>query len=676
MFVRCLSLLLLLTCCICHALALCCMCLPSVCHALALYLPCLCHALFVFLPCLSMFLLLTCCMHAHLGMHGPTLTSPLPRLRVRPVPSPCGMKWPQRKGAAATPRLSGVASLAASQGLAAASSPATDTIEDLVGPVTETKADHLQRHGGGLRSCPRCRWYVHGEKWARTHGRIRDLRAGPRDFTWLSERPERWGGAWAVGCAICAASVARVEPNAQAGSSSASKGPEQTLRRLGSRWARYDVRARALQAEHVRQHKDYDLHKIATQAWLTPDEPVSLRLQASLEDDQLLAGSVPQVEDWLRSWRAASTPQSWAAAAQHLQTEHCIRKTRDRAVGARPLEQMARVMRETIREKKRSAIRQCSSISLGFDDRAGYKLVRFRCDVGQNTVTSPQPPSLAASQGLAAASALAGSQGSASSSSLAASQGSSDGSPYACKGILGCLQCLHGSSLEDFADDYAERTVRELLGLLKRFSTPLGDSCDEALYQKFLSSVRMIVADGALQKVACLLRQDHMPNVVLVLRDPAHFIRIACKEPLIRTGRFEQQHARLFGNRKALLKSIQFSDGLKARLEECQRLVVQKRGSQGGDVRHIMRHFSFAPQRFESFADPRRKYACCLHAIALLLADVAGDKRRALEERRRAEEALEAMTAQDILETGLAGDFGELCIRRHETPNPPLLPSC
>ena len=58
----------------------------------------------------------------------------------------------------------------------------------------------------------------------------------------------------------------------------------------------------------------------------------------------------------------------------------------------------------------------------------------------------------------------------------------------------------------------------------------------------------------ALQKTAHFLKLQAMPNVVLVLRDPAHVIRIACKEPLQRTGRFEEHYKRLFGDRHALLK--------------------------------------------------------------------------------------------------------------------------
>ena len=49
-----------------------------------------------------------------------------------------------------------------------------------------------------------------------------------------------------------------------------------------------------------------------------------------------------------------------------------------------------------------------------------------------------------------------------------------------------------------------------------------------------------------------------------------------------------------------------------------------------------------------------------MNAIALLLADIAGDKRRQKAERDRAEACLLAMTPQHVLEAGLAGDYAEL----------------
>ena len=85
--------------------------------------------------------------------------------------------------------------------------------------------------------------------------------------------------------------------------------------------------------------------------------------------------------------------------------------------------------------------------------------------------------------------------------------------------------------------------------------------------------------------------------------------------------------------------------------------------TQGGDLRHIMRHYAYAPQRFESWANPMRKYACTLNAVALLLADVAGDERQTKQRREMAQQCLDAMTPRDLWETGIVGDFGEIAMR-------------
>lgn len=486
-----------------------------------------------------------------------------------------------------------------------------------VGLATETRGEHALRHPGpsGLRACVRCRWYVMEPKWSLAFGKF-SAPASPEARCWIAERPVRWGGSWGLGCTLCSEALTR---NAD-GSADRSRGTAEQ-RRLGAKWARFEVRPAGLQADSFRNHRDSDVHKVALRAWQHPDEPVQFKLQASLSDDRLLSGSVPQVADWLRAWRAARTPQSWQAAAAKEQTEHFIRAVRSQPIGTRPLEMMALIMREVLREEKRAAIRESTSISLSFDDRAGFKLIRFRCDAAKSSLHSRTSVS----------------------------------------GMVGCIQSLRGSSLADFADDYAERTVREIEKVIQVFCTPLGGSVDEDLLAKFFGSVRSIVADGALQKVAQYLQKAKMPNIVMICRDPAHMLRIAAKEPLVRSDRFGKQHERLFG-KNGLLKSVQFSDNLQARLEDCQRVVLRHAGKQGGDLKHIMRHFSFANHRFESVNEPRRKYACCLQAVVLLLADIAGDTRRAKSERERAQESLDAMTAQDLLETGLAGDFAELAM--------------
>ena len=80
-------------------------------------------------------------------------------------------------------------------------------VEQVVGPVGESRRDHLKRCQ--QPRCPRCRWYQVGHKWQATYGSL-EADAGPRGkIIWLSQRPARWGGAWALGCSLCAAALAR-----------------------------------------------------------------------------------------------------------------------------------------------------------------------------------------------------------------------------------------------------------------------------------------------------------------------------------------------------------------------------------------------------------------------------------------------------------------------------------
>ena len=61
-----------------------------------------------------------------------------------------------------------------------------------------------------------------------------------------------------------------------------------------------------------------------------------------------------------------------------------------------------------------------------------------------------------------------------------------------------------------------------------------------------------LAVDGALLKAARLIKERYMKNVILVCRDASHAIRIACDQPLARTGGFEEQYDRLFKNKEAL----------------------------------------------------------------------------------------------------------------------------
>jgi len=99
------------------------------------------------------------------------------------------------------------------------------------------------------------------------------------------------------------------------------------------------------------------------------------------------------------------------------------------------------------------------------------------------------------------------------------------------------VECQRGMTFSELQDD-AEQTVHEILRVVERFCI----------------ATKGIVADSALQETAHFLQFEAMPKVVLVLRGPAHVIRIACQELVRRIGLFEEQYTPLFGDRHALLK--------------------------------------------------------------------------------------------------------------------------
>ena len=103
-------------------------------------------------------------------------------------------------------------------------------------------------------------------------------------------------------------------------------------------------------------------------------------------------------------------------------------------------------------------------------------------------------------------------------------------------GVIGCSDTLHGDSMESLDMDYAEQTCAKIMNLIEKFATPLGESRDEAVYNKFRTATRSIVVDGALLKIVQVLRRKHLTGVILIGRAPAHMVRTAVSEPRIRTG--------------------------------------------------------------------------------------------------------------------------------------------
>ena len=186
----------------------------------------------------------------------------------------------------------------------------------------ETAEAHEARHPGfGYhQTCPQCRFYKRAQSWMGAYGTVPAPGHGFDSAQWLDERPSRWGGgAWGLGCIICAHAMAAVQqqPGASSGASTpaiaGSWVPANRKRRSGTAWTRFEVRCRSPMSEHVREHTFTEQHKSATACYMAPHAPVRIRTQSTEDDEMLLMGAVPQPCDWLRAWQWCRNPSSWVA---------------------------------------------------------------------------------------------------------------------------------------------------------------------------------------------------------------------------------------------------------------------------------------------------------------------------------------------------------------------------
>lgn len=125
--------------------------------------------------------------------------------------------------------------------------------------------------------------------------------------------------------------------------------------------------------------------------------------------------------------------------------------------------------------------------------------------------------------------------------------------------------------------------------------------------------------DGAHLKTANFLRSTSMPNVVLIVRDPAHVIRSSTANSPRHSALFDEQYERLFSCMHAVLKYLTNSQVWQDQLQACQADILESGGSLGGGVKSVLRNMMFVDPRFDSEATPRRRYVCLLRAIAQVL---------------------------------------------------------
>ena len=274
-----------------------------------------------------------------------------------------------------------------------------------------------------------------------------------------------------------------------------------------------------------------------------------------LADERLFTGSVPQPEDWLRLWRWAKGHSSNRTCSQFSLTEDFLTSTRTgldaKCTERRAIGHMRQILAETIREEKRSALREASSISISLDDKRPFTLLLFKA------VVPERGPGLCVKDCLVS-------------------------------GILVVPKTTDSMDMAAVDDDYALRQRDAILAGLKDFCTPLGGTFDEELHQRLLAKWHTVVVDAALIKTAEVLKksvpglflvpwqsegpkQSHdrygsgriyrvrkvlVSDPVQVHRDPTHAIRLAATGPEHAEARFRQCWEILFKGKGSLVPDI------------------------------------------------------------------------------------------------------------------------
>ena len=396
-------------------------------------------------------------------------------------------------------------------------------------------------------------------------------------------------------------------------------------------WSRYEVRG-FVQACRIREHAVTHQHRRALAMLRNPSSVAGAQdLEVDHGDgetEELFAKAVPQLEDWMVAWSAYRTNQSWLSSVANARLFNNGSFTRAGHHGTREsLRSLVQIMREVARERKRVWIAESQVVNLAFDDRKSYTLVRFSCDIG---LASPQACSELGAR----------------------------------HGLLGVIDGTLGMTEEDYDADYAERTVEKMRKVVRLFYTKIDGrlSVGEDEIQRFWPKVRLVAADMGLMKCVEYMKGSIFPRLIIYHRDPAHALRLAIKDPLERVERFEAIFDILFHKQHALLKDLRFSDLWRGKLIEWQERLVRDRGYQGGAITEIIRNFSFAPQRFESFYTPLFNLLLILPAVIWMLKQIAEDWRDD-DAKFRAMRALNAIDAQFVLDLGLICDYAAVSLR-------------
>ena len=308
---------------------------------------------------------------------------------------------------------------------------------------------------------------------------------------------------------------------------------------------------------------------------------------------------------------------------------------------------MVEIMAEVVRDQLRKELREATHISLALDGKGPRKVMRFRCDCPSSLPPQFHEP-LRRDEKLAV--------------TTRAIDIEPGHLPFVTDGVLG-LVSFQLESLDAMSEDHGVAAAQDIELALRQFCTPLGQPFDDSLYKHITTHVTSLAADGAAaaRKQLVIVVQRMCPNVVLLIRDVAHAVRIAARDPLHHDEAFGQVWEELFNKEHSVVSDFQHSDKLKAGLTAAQHDVVRLGNrDQRPPLDVILRHFSFAKQRFDSLAVPAAKVAIMLLPVAAVLATRASDMRLKKDLRERAVRALQLLKPKFCMALGLTADFGLL----------------
>ena len=413
-------------------------------------------------------------------------------------------------------------------------------------------------------------------------------------------------------------------------------------RKWDCKWGRFEISSLSqCQAAALSNHAMSQCHRAAIKSLEDPSSPLEALVQPEASDEALLHGHVPQPEDWLKAFCLVRNPVSFFKGEKQSENDSYI-SIRKGKITRFSMKKLVSVMAEIVRRQKRAWIQKASHICVAVDDKAPYRLLRFRA-------------------------------------SFQALDADAEG-PYCRDGVLALLKHGHERpsqmDIKYLDEDYSARMAESVSKAIERLATPLGaEEPEEACVQAFRKGLCSLATDGHKANAKCMrILQSSFVNLKVLMLDRAHEIRRASL-PVSLQETFQEYWNDIFGNvgvKHAVVPDLQNSDQWRLRFQLLQQEIIDKTGSLPANVKKAVLSLTFARQRFDSAATPQARFVLLLLPVALLLAYQAADERLQHPVRLRSQRLLERLTGDRALIAGLSADFtNEVLhfIRIHDVAN-------